>query len=326
MLQLAKNFLFSKESMYDRDFNLDTDFVCGAPLGLRMGLVDIPPTFYPQWMQDCMSNTVADVMKWIESESYMNCYYSVTGIAFAIDGIVIYMPLEDETMSRMSRSTTYISSCIASIASQSFRAHALKMETLFPGTAQEFHSMFDRPTIVAVRFFRLDSEDPIGDAYNYLQYLASQDEQEDVEQNEDEQNEDEQNEVEQNEDEQNEVEQNEDEQNEVEQNEVEQNEDEQNEDEQNENEDDMTSVEPIWPLSFLFHTNDDDNEEPIVDPPKLIWHVIKKDFEGTFKTFTTQFITAAICSPIWQPSSSSRQNDEGGEIEVNLIGKQPILE
>ena len=154
--------------------------------------------------------------------------------------------------------------------------------------------MFDRPTIVAVRFFRLDSEDPIGDAYNYLQYLASQDE-EDV-----------------------------DEEDEQLDGDIYSDEDGQQEEDE---EDDEQRPEPVWPLSFLFNTGEDDEQVEDHHHPERIWHVIKKDaVDGTLKTFTTQFITAAICSPVWQQPQRRDDGSSQSEIEVNLIGKQPIPE
>jgi len=302
MLRLVKNLLFSKESMHDRDFNLDTDFVCGAPLGLRIGFANMPPSFHhPQWLQDCMSNALADIMTWIESDSYLQGYYSVTGVAFPTNAVIIYMPSAMEGKVRIDRSTTYISTCIASVAAQMYRAHALKMESLFPGTAEEFQAAFGRPLVVSVRFFQLDAEDPIGDAYNYVRFLAESvcDRSQHCDPTDDEHSNDEHvNDEHSN--------------------------DEHTDDEQHSNDepsnDEPADDAPVWPLSFLFARDCEHNDD---EQPIICWHVVKKDANGAFKPSTTRFLMAAICSRVVFEDllSTPSQDEDEAQIQVNLIGK-----
>jgi hypothetical protein len=263
---------------------MDTDLVCGLAMGVRINLVDVSLSFHPQWMQDCMSNTLSDLLKVLYDDGIFENYYSVTGVAFPTNGVLVYLPSNETQQSVIHGSTTYITTCIASVAAQLFTINARNLEGLFTGSTDEFNSLFSKPIMMAVRLFMFDQENPLQDAYEYLQFIYNNEEIVDSSSSDEE---------------------------------------DEHPYEEEDHLSGCDDEPANWPLSFLCsRPKEFDHVEEEEDTTRL-WHVVKQHDDGTFKIVLTRYLAATICCPRALPSSNLRKSPAAGEVDtvVTLIGK-----
>lgn len=165
-----RNLFFSRPSIAERELNLEHDLVIGTPLGFKIYIDNIPQieTDIRDWLQQCVNLTITNLMAWLEHEcEFDRFYYSKTGVSFSTTGVAIYLPPNNAPRKTYQRGNTYLTSALSSVATSEFRKAINNRANAFPGTTEQYTDI-GQNFIIAARFFNIDEDNQMDDAYNYL--------------------------------------------------------------------------------------------------------------------------------------------------------------
>lgn len=180
LVRYLRNLLFSKPAISERHYNLENNLDFAKSLAFRFDLAQLPykSDVHNEWLLGCMSETVRDVMRWMYREIEIDALFDYeTGIAFPLTGVVVLLindPDEEYINRTLPMCSAFYGSAITAYAAVRFRTHLLARIDSYPGTVDEFDELFgtDNPQYqVAGRWFELDSDDAVVDAYEYLEMV-----------------------------------------------------------------------------------------------------------------------------------------------------------